>query len=478
MTYSLQMENRIVLHETIDTPVSDTCDVLVAGGGTAGVLCAVAAARQGARTILVEGNSVLGGDMLGGGISWLSYYNVFRQFHAEPKQVVFGLAYELLQRLVEAGDSPGFYEDYAPETQESRGTHADREGLRHMLFRLAHESGVKLYLESTAVDVLMDNRTIQGIIVESFAGRFAIAAKRVVDCTGDGDIAMLAGANCKEMPTHAVGMAFGVAPVDFDKAYAYGRSHNAMAHDCTGAMGRYRGKPVKYTLCTRLIPELKEAVHNSGIHGNFGTTIMRDGEASYINGVNVNGPSNGLDSKKTTDTVLQLRQNIRKSVGFLRNNIPGFENCRLSWTTPVVGTRHARYVECDYDISAEHVAKALIPEDSIGLFGSQDAHYLGHYIEGGKWYGIPYRALLPKFVENLLVAGRMISSDWVAHMSTRLMVSCFVQGQAAGTAAALSIQNNCTVRQLDAQELRSVLKASGVFLDNDEKGVKQIDQNH
>ena len=122
--------------------------------------------------------------------------------------------------------------------------------------------------------------------------------------------------------------------------------------------------------------------------------------------------------------------------------------------------------------------KLGVPEDSIGLFGSQDAHYLGHYIEGGKWYGIPYRALLPKFVENLLVAGRMISSDWVAHMSTRLMVSCFVQGQAAGTAAALSIRNNCTVRQLDAQALRSVLRANGVFLDNDEKGVKQLDQNH
>lgn len=455
------------IQETVCVPVRKKYDVIVAGGGTAGVLAAVAAARRGAQVALIECNALLGGDLLGGGISWLSYFNVFKQFNVEPKQLVFGLAYELIERLEAAGDSPGFYDDKGPETQESRGTHGDREGLRRMLFQMTKESGVAIYLDTLVCGVMKDGIRINGLILQSSAQRFALQAQVVIDCTGDGDVAHLAGANCHEFPNHGVGMAFGVSNVDFEKAFAFGRAHKALVHDCTGTKGRYAGKPVKFTLRTGKIPALKEGVRWSGIHSGFGTTIARDGEASYINGVNIAGGGNGLDSEKATHTIVTLRDNIKKSVRFLREEIPGFENAHLSWTTPVVGTRRARYVECEYDISAQHVAQGVIPEDSIGIFGSQDAHYLGHVIEGGKWYGIPYRALVPKFVENLLVAGRMISSDWIAHMSTRLIVSCFLQGQAAGTAAAMAARNGCTVRELDVKQLRNALREDGVYLGED-----------
>ncbi len=468
MVYSLAEQELIktikILREKTKTPVAASYDVIVAGGGAAGIMAAVAAARHGVSVAMIEAAPAFGGAMLAGGISWLSFFNLFGQFHVEPKQVLFGIPYEMIQRLEKEGSCPGFYEDLGPETQETRGTHANREAIRHIYYQLMREHDIAVYLNTLVCDVIKENGRVTGIIVQTVNGRFSLRAKNVIDCTGDGDVAFLAGANCKEFLSHGVGMAFGVSNVDFKKALEFGRSHNALIHDCTGENGRYKGKLVKYALRTERIPELKKGVQKSGIHGSFCMTIAHDGEASYINGVNAAGGGNCLDSEKTTDTILTLRDNIKKSTEFLKREIPGFENAHLSWSSPVIGPRHTRYVECEYDISQEHVQKAWIPEDSIGLFGSQDAHFLGRVIDGGKWYGIPYRALIPKFVENVLVAGRMISSDWIAHMSTRLIGSCFIQGQAAGTAAALAVQKQCSVREVDIMLLRDILKQDKVYL--------------
>lgn len=438
----------------------------MAGGGAAGIMASVAAARRGAKVILVDCAPVLAGDMLAGGISWLSFFNLFGQFNTEPKQVLYGIPYEMIQRLEGEGRSPGFYDDLGPETQESRGTHADREAIKQVFFQLACENNVHVYLETYVSNVMMEGNKINGLVLQASTGRFAISAQVVLDCTGDGDVASLAGANCKEMPSHGVGMAFGVSKVDFDKALAFGRSYNAMIHDCTGERGRYAGKLVKYALRTARIPKLKDGVEKSGIHSSFCMTISHEGEASYINGVNVPGGGNALDSEKSTDTLLELRANIKKSAAFLKKEVPGFENTYLSWSSPTIGPRRTRYVECEYDISQVHVQSAVIPDDSIGLFASQDAHFLGHVIDNGMWYGIPYRALIPKFVENMLVAGRMITSDWIAHMSTRLVGSCFLQGQAAGTAAAMAVREGCSVRELDVQSLQTALREDGVFLED------------
>ena len=458
------IENKKYIREVLQTQVKESCDVLVIGGGTAGVIAAVAAARQGAKTILVECSPILGGDMLAGGLSWLSFFNVFKQFNAQPKQLLFGMAYELMQRLVKSGGSPGFYDDLGTHTQESRGVHADREQLKSVLYDLTRENGIKLYLNTLMVDTIMEGSTLEGLVLQSKSERFAITAKAIVDTSGDGDVAYRAGASCKEFADQSVGMSFGMANIDFTKALAYGREKNALVHECYGEEdGPYKDKLVKYALRTYFIPELGKAVAESGIHRSFCITISHDGEGSYINGVNMVG-GNGLDSEKATDTVLHLRESIKKSAQFLRDYIPGFENAYLTWTSPTVGTRRARYVECDCDISAADVAEGLIPDDSIGLFGSQDAHFSGHVIDGGKWYGIPYRALLPKFVDNLLVAGRMISSDWVAYMSTRLVGSCFLQGQAAGTAAAMAALSGISVRTLDTEKLREALIADGSYL--------------
>jgi hypothetical protein len=314
------------------------------------------------------------------------------------------------------------------------------------------------------VKAIRSENTVKGAIVQSNSERFAINAKVVIDASGDGDMAYLSGANCHEYQDHRVGMSFGMSGVNFDKVLTFAaKNEYALVHKAFGEQGEMKGKLVKFGLRLRIMPEFKEKIVECGIHGSHTMTSSHEGEATYINGVNTQD-GNVIDPRKATDTIVRLRENIFKSACFLNENIPGFEDAYLNWTSPVMGPRETRYVECEYDITADDIENGVIFEDSIGLFGAQDAHFKGHSVGKGYWYGIPYRSLVPKFVENLLVAGRMITSDWVAHMSTRLVGACFLQGQATGTAAAICAQSGVFVRNVNIQELKEALIADGVCL--------------
>jgi hypothetical protein len=401
--------------------------------------------------------------MLAGGLSWLSFFNVFKAAHVEPKQLVFGIPYEIVQRMEKIDASPGFYDDEGPLTQESRGTHVAREWIRNIFLQLVKENNIELYLNTLAINVIKEEGVLKGLILQNRFERFAVMAKVVIDASGDGDIAYRSGANCKYYDDHLVGMAFGMSNVNFNKALIYGEEKEALVHKAFGQKGAMKGKLVKFAIRTGKIPELNEKVAQCGIHNSFTIICSNEGEATYVNGVNT-PRGNGVDSRLQTDTIIRLRQNIYKSEKFLNENIPGFENAYISWTGQNPGSRHTRYVECEYDITTRDVSEGVVFEDSIGLFGAQDAHFKGYVIEGGCWYGIPYRAIVPKFVENLLVVGRMLSSEWVAWMSTRLTCACFLQGQAAGTAAALSIKEGVSVRNVNIQKLRENLRQDGVYL--------------
>lgn len=454
---------------SVKIPILKKCDVLVVGGGASGIVAAIAAARKGMKTILVERNPLVGGDMLAGGLSWLSYYNLFREFQVEERQLVFGIGYEIVRRLVEMGGSPGFYIDYAPYTQESKGTHGDRECIKTLFLKMLHEEHVDILLNTLFLDALVeeknyiDGNEIKGAIVQNRTNRFAIQAGVVIDASGDGDVAFQSGANCKEYESHGVGMAFGVTHVNFEKALNFARQKNAVAHEAYGQTGEMQGKIVKYSLRTYFIPELYEKVKESGIHNSFCIESSHGGEGTYINGVTVPN-SNIIEPGAATRTIIDLRRRLFKSADFLKENIPGFEETELNWCTQIPGARQTRCVDCRCSISAEDVTNGNIPEDTIGLFGGQDGHYAGYKIKNGGWYGIPYRALIPNFIRNLLVVGRMLSADWVAYMSTRLNVSCFIQGQAAGTAAAMAIRNDCIVSDIDIEALRDELRNDGVYL--------------
>lgn len=449
--------------ESAALPVKEECEVLVVGGGCSGIAAAVAAARQGAKTVLLERNFLLGGDALAGGLSWLSYFNLYHTFHTEPRQLVYGIGYEIAKRLTDMGATPGFYEDTATWAQESCGIHADRESLKAFFQTFLEESGVEIHYGAFVADAVMEKNDIRGVVVQEDTERYVILAGMVIDASGDGDVAFHAGANCHEYEVHGVGMAFGVSDVDLDKAVDYGNSYKALTHTAYGTQGEMKGKVVKYGLRTNYVPGLTPKQQASEIHSSFCIETVHDGEATYINGVNTPG-SKIIDPIETTDTIIRLRENIIKSVGFLNENIPGFENAKLSWTTPIAGARQTRYVECLYDIPASDILNGVIHTDSIGLFGCQDTHYAGYLIKDGGWYGIPYRALVPKFVGNLYVLGRMLSSEFISYMSTRLTIACFVEGQAAGTAAVMALRAGCQPAELDTNKLRTALVQAGVYL--------------
>ena len=450
-------------------PAGEECDVLVVGGGAAGIVAAISAARKGMNTVLIERNPLLGGDMLAGGLSWLSYYNLYREFGCKEKQLVYGIPYEIVKRLIEIGGSPGFYEDIAPFTQECKGTHGDRECMKTLFLRMVREAGVRLLLRSLFLDALVekgenDRNIVKGAIIQSQNGRYAIQAKIVIDASGDGDVAWYAGANCREYSSHSVGMAFGMTGLELEKALNYAREKNAVAHEAYGQTGEMEGKLVKYSLRTYFLPELLDGVEKSGLHTSFCVESAHDGEGSYINGVNTKD-SNILDPERATETIIELRRNIFRSAAFLKENIPGFEKGEVNWCTQIPGARQTRCIDCHCSVSEMDVENCVIPKDTIGLFGGTDGHYAGYRIRGGGWYGIPYRALLPNFVGNLLVAGRMLSADWAAYMSTRLNVSCFIQGQAAGTAAAMAIREKCPVERINVSRLQEELRKDGVYLE-------------
>lgn len=163
---------------------------------------------------------------------------------------------------------------------------------------------------------------------------------------------------------------------------------------------------------------------------------------------------------------ITLTNSCLKLANAFREYLPGFEDACLDWVSPDIGIRFGRVVTCEYDITQEDVKNLVIPEDCIGVYGVQDAYLAAgeEYAILGGWYGIPYRAIIPKKIENLLVAGEMITSDWVVWMSIRLTGGCMLTGQAAGTAAALAAKSNISPRDLEYSELEQALICDGVFL--------------
>ena len=188
-----------------------------------------------------------------------------------------------------------------------------------------------------------------------------------------------------------------------------------------------------------------------------------EGNYGYINSANLKSVD-ATNTEELSAAELKLRRQVMTLSRMLREHVPGFEKAYVSWTPVGVGVRLTRVIECEHDMSLDEIVNGTRFPDEVMLYGFHDCAPR-IMIKDGKYYGLPYRALLPKKVEGLLVAGRMITSEWDAHMSTRNTVSCMAQGQAAGTAAALCAKQGCQPRLLDVDKLRGVLKEQNVFLD-------------
>ena len=209
------------------------------------------------------------------------------------------------------------------------------------------------------------------------------------------------------------------------------------------------------------IPEFTEFMEKTGMWGPLGFSL-HEREFTYINSAAL-PDVDAASTEEYSKAEITLRHQVMKLAGMLKQYIPGFEDAYVSWTPASIGVRLTRIVECEDDLSLEEIVSGKRFEDEVYLYGFHDCAPRITIREGG-YYGVPYRALIPKRVEGLLVAGRCITGTWEAHMSTRNTVSCMAQGQAAGTAAALCVKENILPRYLNTEELRKVLREQGVYL--------------
>ena len=451
------------IQENLQTPVNYECDVLVAGGGTAGVVAALAAARNGAKTILVDRYGFLGGTMLNGAGPLHSFFNLYKAFPGVEKvQVVRGIPSEIVDRLVAVGGSPGHLEQERGGSYDSVITLIDWEIFKGVIFDMMEEAGVRLLLHTMVVDAIREGNKVIGAIIEGKSGREAILAHTVIDTTGDGDVAAKAGARfIKQHATSKVGMPFGMTNVDMPRLVAFLEENDMITQLIRADKGSSVDDVVRLGFELRKLPLFREYMDKTGMWGPLGASL-HEHNYSYINSASIPNVD-ATDTEMLSKAEVTLRKQVMTLSAMLKEHIPGFENAYLSWTPVSVGVRYTRVVECEHDMSLDEIVNAQRFDDEVMLYGFHDCAPR-IMIKNGGYYGIPYRAFLPKGVEGLLVAGRLITSTWEAHMSTRNTVSCMAQGQAVGTAAALAARQNKQPRELDVQQLRTVLKEQGVFL--------------
>jgi len=439
------------------------CDVVVAGAGTAGVVAALAAARNGARTVLIERKGYPGGTVTEGGTALHSFYNLWTAFpQAKKRQVVRGIAQDIIDRLLEVGGTTGHALMSKGLNYDSVCTAIDTELYKLVTFRMLAEADVTVQVNTLLVGAIVDGGRVRGVITESRSGREAVFAKCFVDATAFGDLSAWAGAACSEPNDYPVVNSIGLANVSMEKYHAWLAEHNAVKQCAEGIRSDEPGKIVRLDAHRGRLPKgFREGAGRIGMSPV--TTSCQDNYFMFIK-LNFRMRVSPTDRDAVAKAELELRQRQAKAVELFRKFVPGCEKAFMARTSPTLCIRRGRQIVCDYDISHEDVIGARHFDDEVMVYGFHDlAPRL--QIAGGGTYGVPYRALRVKGLENLLAAGMLITSDHRAHMSTRNTVCCMGQGQAVGTAAALCAARGCGTRDLPYTDLRKALEKGGVYFE-------------
>jgi len=439
-------------------------DVVIVGGGTAGVVAAIAAARQGANTALIEEKGYPGGIITEGGTALHSFYNTWKAFPGvEKRQIVKGIPQEIIDRLMEKGGTCGHAEMSKNYEYDSVCTAIDTEIYKYVVFEMLKEAGVFICVNTLLTEVIKEGTQIKGVIVESRSGREAFYAKCFVDSTGYGDLSAYAGAKFTEPNDYSVANSIGVGGVSIEKYYEFFKKHEAITEYCEGLRDGESGKIVRLSGNFRKVsPELADEADKIGM--SEVTTSLHDDYFMFIK-LNYKMTVSATNRDGVSLAELELRRRQMKAIELIRKYIPGCEKAFITRTSPSLCIRRGRCITCDYDITIGDVLEGIHFEDDIMAYGFHDCAPRMQIKNGGS-YGIPFKALRVAGIDNLLAVGMMITSDWSAHMSTRNTVSCMGQGQAAGTAAALCAMNNVLTRELSYKLLRKTLLKDGVHLEN------------
>ncbi len=437
-------------------------DVIVAGAGTAGVVAALAAARQGAKTALIEAKGYPGGTVTEGGTALHSFYNLWKAFPGVAKrQVVRGIPQEIMDRLLKVGGCSGHAEMTEGYNYDSVCTCIDTELYKLVTFEMLVEAGVQVFVNTLLTGAVVDGPRVRGALVESRAGREAFYAKAFVDCTGYGDLAAYAGAKYTEPNDYSVANSVGLGNVSIDKYHEFIKANNATGQFARGLRSGRADQIIRAGAESVNVPGMVAAARAIGM--SMITTTVHDNYLMFIK-CNLKMPVSPTHRDETVKAELELRRRMAKVVEVFRKYVPGCENAFMARTSPRLCIRRGRLITCDYDVKLSDVLEAKHFDDDVMVYGFHDSAPRLQIKNGGT-YGVPYRALRVAGLENLLAAGMLITSDHEAHMSTRNTVSCMAQGQAAGTAAALCAARNCGARDLPYGVLRDALVQAGVYLE-------------
>ncbi len=438
-----------IIHET---------DVLVVGSGPGGLAAALAAARTGVAVTLVERFGCFGGNLTVVGVEGFAWYRHSQTVEAN------GIGREFEERAKAMGAA-------VPESQ-SLSYEIDSEGFKLVADVLVQEAGIHPMLHRVFVAPVMDGDNIIGIFVEYKAGREAILAKRVIDATGDADVAFRAGAPTRTTPVEqmqAASVMFHLAGVD-KKAFMAGVQHDPQTYQdwSTGEwaietsgkedtmFSPFLKKPFAQAIRDGVIPP-----HLNTIAGTWGA--MHDtGELTYMNLVHLAG-CDGTDPDSMTRFEIEGRKQAMLATEALRRYTPGCTGVRLRNFGMTIGIRDTRKIDAAYNLTEHDVREQARFGDSVGIYPEFiDGYGVLILPTTGRYMHIPYRSMLPHRVKNLLVTGRAIGGDRIAHAATRNMACCAVAGQGAGIAAALSVRSGKALDNIDIDALQAELQRQGV----------------
>jgi hypothetical protein len=400
-----------------EIPVYGEFDVIVVGGGVAGFPAAIAAARNGAKTLIIERFPYFGGTATA---SLMANINGFRnQKDPDYLQTTRGIGEEVMLRLIEEGGT-------GTSPYPAKTTYSDKKGdlsyafaidterFKYIVLKMVKEAGVQMLFHTYFSDVIMEGEAVKGIIIENKSGRQAVFGKIIIDASGDGDVAFKAG-------------------VPF---WQTEKDEAPRLNDCL--MYKVAGFPEKHD-----------------IHGcQYGNTMVLWGPRL--------DPLNGADADELTDGEIKARLAVYEDLEEKKKKMPDLKDAKVIETGPLLGVRQTRFVEGLYKITGEDVIEGRRFDDSIAVAANPIIHFYGYrrFLEH-EGYDIPYRCILPKKVANLLVVGRCMSSDQRAYESWRAMAHIMPIGEAAGMAAALSIERGVEPKELDVKALQEKLIDQG-----------------
>ena len=454
MDYYIEPEKRLPIR---------AFDVAVAGGGTGGVMAATAAARGGARTALIEAKGYVGGTAVDGGTALHSFYNLARVFDVPLRQLVKGLPQEFIDRLVAAGGCTGHASMEAGYGYDEVCTAVDVEVYKLVAAEMLAEAGVTVFYNTSVAGGDVQGCHLRGVIAQSRCGREYFKADAFIDCTGYGDLCAYAGARFTEPNDHDVANSIGVAGVSVEGYYQFLKDHNALSELAYAGRDGEQRRIVRVSGNQGDLPkEYLDTVREIGMHTVI--TTLHDDYFMFLK-LNCKLPVSPTDRDAVSAGELELRRRQRKAIELLRKYVPGCEHAFIARSAPSLSIRRGRCIECDYDLSLEDIVEARHFEDDVMAYGFHDCAPRIQIKNGGS-YGVPYRALLVKGLDNVFATGMMITSDWNAQMSTRNTVSCMAQGEAAGIAAALAASRTQTPRALPYSALREALLKANVYLEN------------